>query len=451
MQGIVKKVVDFLKKYSLQDKTIIVGFSGGFDSMCLLDVLSKIKNMPEFIDLNVVAAHYNHNWRGEEALREQEVCRIFASAKGMEFYTQTASKNIKKTENDARTARYEFFEDAYEEYDADAVFTAHNYDDNAETLLYRIIKGTGIVGLKGISEKRGYFYRPLLTVKRAEIIDYCNENNLAPNNDSSNANIAYKRNYLRLNVIPSLEKINPLVKDALNTLSSIAKSDNDIIEEYLTPIRDKVLSDGKINPIEYRILSKSVKMRLLHEFIQSLDLDYDYKKITEIYEFIEENINQRNGSTKSLATALWLYADEKTIEIIPSRKQETETVNNTEIEISGEGEYQFGENTFVIRKYEDKELFVFPESTSKFAYVDFSRVKFPLLLRTRKDGDVISPFGMSGSMKLKKYLNSKGVPRHNRNTLMLLCKEDEVLWAVGVGLSSKIAVKDKPTHVVEVI
>ena len=451
MQGIVKKVVDFLKKYSLQDKTIIVGFSGGFDSMCLLDVLSKIKNMPEFIDLNVVAAHYNHNWRGEEALREQEVCRIFASAKGMEFYTQTASKNIKKTENDARIARYEFFEEAYEEYDADAVFTAHNYVDNAETLLYRIIKGTGIVGLKGISEKRGYFYRPLLTVKRAEIIDYCNENNLAPNNDSSNANIAYKRNYLRLNVIPSLEKINPLVKDALNTLSSIAKSDNDIIEEYLTPIRDKVLSDGKINPIEYRILSKSVKMRLLHEFIQSLDLDYDYKKITEIYEFIEENINQRNGSTKSLATALWLYADEKTIEIIPSRKQETETVNNTEIEISGEGEYQFGENTFVIRKYEDKELFVFPESTSKFAYVDFSRVKFPLLLRTRKDGDVISPFGMSGSMKLKKYLNSKGVPRHNRNTLMLLCKEDEVLWAVGVGLSSKIAVKDKPTHVVEVI
>lgn len=450
MQGIVKKVVDFLEKYSLQDKTIIVGFSGGFDSMCLLDVLSKIKNLPEFIDLNVVAAHYNHNWRGEEALREQEVCRIFASAKGMEFYTQTA-KNIKKTENDARIARYEFFEEAYEEYDADAVFTAHNYDDNAETLLYRIIKGTGIVGLKGISEKRGYFYRPLLTVKRAEIIDYCNENNLAPNNDSSNANIAYKRNYLRLNVIPSLEKINPLVKDALNTLSSIAKSDNDIIEEYLTPIRDKVLSDGKINPIEYRVLSKSVKMRLLHEFIQSLDLDYDYRKITEIYEFIEENINQRNGSTKSLATALWLYADEKTIEIIPSRKQETEIVNNTEIEISGEGEYQFGENTFVIRKYEDKELFVFPESTSKFAYVDFSRVKFPLLLRTRNDGDVISPFGMSGSMKLKKYLNSKGVPRHNRNTLMLLCKEDEVLWAVGVGLSSKIAVKDKPTHVVEVI
>ena len=122
--------------------------------------------MPDFYDLNVIAAHFNHNWRGEESLREQEVCRIFASAKGVEFYTKTASKNIKKTENDARIARYEFFEEAYEEYDADAVFTAHNYDDNAETLLYRIVKGTGIVGLKGIAERRGFFYRPLLETKR---------------------------------------------------------------------------------------------------------------------------------------------------------------------------------------------------------------------------------------------------------------------------------------------
>ena len=130
MQEIINRVAEFLKKYNLQDKTVIVGFSGGFDSMCLLDILSKIKELPDFYDLNVIAAHFNHNWRDEESLREQEVCRIFASAKGVEFYTKTASKNIKKTENDARIARYEFFEEAYEEYDADAVFTAHNYDYN---------------------------------------------------------------------------------------------------------------------------------------------------------------------------------------------------------------------------------------------------------------------------------------------------------------------------------
>ena len=199
----IERVKEFLRKYELQDKTIIVGFSGGFDSMCLLDILSKIRQYDEFEEMKVVAAHFNHNWRGDESLQEQEVCRIFASAKGFDFYSKISDKKIKKTENDARVARYEFFEEAYEEYDADAVFTAHNKDDNAETVLYRIIKGTGIIGLKGIAEKRKYFYRPLLTTFRSEIVNYCIENNLSPNQDSSNNNIIYKRNYLRLNVIPA--------------------------------------------------------------------------------------------------------------------------------------------------------------------------------------------------------------------------------------------------------
>ena len=111
----IERVIAFLKKYNLEDKTIVVGFSGGYDSMCLLDVMSKIKELPDFIDLKVVAAHFNHNWRGEESLREQEVCRMFASAKGVEFYTKNADLKVKKTENDARIARYEFFEEAFEE------------------------------------------------------------------------------------------------------------------------------------------------------------------------------------------------------------------------------------------------------------------------------------------------------------------------------------------------
>ena len=153
----IDKIIAFLNEYNLNDKTIVVGFSGGYDSMCLLDVLSKIRQKEGFFDLNIIAAHYNHNWRGEEALKEQEVCRIFAASKGFEFVTKTAPAGIKKSENEARILRYEFFDEVLEDYDADAVFTAHNKDDNAETILYRVIKGTGLVGLKGISKKRGYF------------------------------------------------------------------------------------------------------------------------------------------------------------------------------------------------------------------------------------------------------------------------------------------------------
>lgn len=452
MENLITRVADFIKKYNLQDKTIISGFSGGYDSMCLLDILSKIKEMPGFEEMTVVAAHFNHNWRGEESLREQEICRIFASSKGFEFFVKEAPIGLKKSENEARIARYNFFEEAFEEYDADAVFTAHNRDDNAETVLYRIIKGTGIIGLKGISEKRDYFYRPLLATKRSEIVEYCNQNNLSPNNDSSNSNTAYKRNYLRLNVIPSLEKVNAGVKDALNTLSANAVSDDAIIDEYLSGIRPKIFRDDKIDVAEYKKLSKPVKSRLLYEYIQTLNLDYDYKKINELYDFIENNINQRNGSTISLASALWLYADEKIIEPIPARSRPKEEVLKEEVtQITGEGKYKIGDKTLLIKKYVDKDIFVFPESTSNFAYVDLSKVGFPLILRTRRDGDIIRPFGMTGSMKLKKYMNAKGVAKHNRDGILLLCNEKEVLWVLGVGLSSTIGVKTKPTHVLEVI
>ena len=445
---IIDEVSKFLKKYQLEDKTIIVGFSGGFDSMCLLDILSKLHNTEEFKELNIIAAHFNHNWRGAEALKEQEICKLFVSSKGFEFYTKTGAVPLKKSENEARLARYEFFEDAYEYYDADAVFTAHNRDDNAETVLYRVIKGTGLVGLKGISEKRDYFYRPILNISRTEILKYCEENNLIPNFDSSNDDIQFKRNFLRLNVIPILEKINTNVKDSLCNLAKVARSEDLIIEEYLEILRKNIYDGEKLISVEYAKLSKPVKFRILHEFVQKLDLDYDYKKINEIYEFIENNITQKNGSTLSLATSLWLYVDNKIIETIPPKvKKFSENIN---VVIDDLGEYYIGDKKLTIKKYEEKELFVFPEATSNFVYVDLSKIKMPLTIRTRQDGDMISPFGMSGSMKLKKYLNSKCIPRHNRDNLLLLTDKKEILWVIGVGISNKIGVVDTPTHVIEI-
>ena len=360
-----------------------------------------------------------------------------------------APVGLKKSENEARIARYEFFEEVLENYDADAVFTAHNKDDNAETVLYRAIKGTGLVGLKGISYKRNNFYRPLLTTTRAEIVEYCESNNLTPNFDSSNNDTKYKRNYLRLNVIPTLEKINPSVKESLNNLAEVANSEDAIIQEYLGQIRPKVYENKeRLNSQEYKKLSTPVKMRIIHEYIQIFNLDYDFKRIKELFNFIEENLDKRNGSTISLSSGMWLYVDDKFIETIPHRHSKTETEIN--ITIDSVGEYKIGEKTLTIKEYVDRDVFSFPESTATFVYVDLSKNKFPLKIRNRKDGDVINPFGMTGSMKLKKYLNSKGVSRHNRDNLLLLTNEEEVLWVVGVGISNKISVNKIPTHVIEI-
>lgn len=447
----INRVIEFLREYDLCDKSIVVGFSGGYDSMCLLDILSKIKNLPEFDDLNIMAAHFNHNWRGEESFKEQEVCRLYATSKGFEFYTKNAPYDLKKTENDARIARYEFFEEVLEDFDADAVFTAHNKDDNAETVLYRAVKGTGIVGLKGISRHRNQYYRPLLKVSRTEILDYCEKNNLKPNHDSSNEDINYNRNYIRLNILPALEKINPSVKDALNTLSEVAQSDDLIIQEYLHKIKDKVFSEDRILTEEYAKLSLPVKKRIIYDYLQLFDLDYDFKKINDLCSFVEQNIERRNGTTTSLTSGLWLYVDEKIIETIPNKRVEQKIEQNKEYKINGEGEYQIGEHKLIIKPYVPKDIFIFPEATANFVYVDLTKVNTNLVLRHRNDGDVINPFGMSGTMKLKKFFNSKGVAKHKRDNIFLLVNETEVLWAIGVGLSNKIGVLDKPTHVIEFI
>ena len=222
-----------------------------------------------------------------------------------------------------------------------------------------------------------------------------------------------------------------------------------IIEEYLSTIRPKLFKGNAIIVDEFKTLSKPIKKRFIYEYVQLLGLDYDSKKINEVFNFIDENINKRNGSTLSLTTAMWLYTDNKIIETIP-RKNTTAVEKPEPVEIKKEGEYKFGDKIFSIKKYNDNELFVFPNSTAKFAYIDITEVGFPLILRTRKDGDIITPLGMKGSMKLKKYMNGKGVSKHHRDNIPLLCSEKEVLWVSGVGLNEKVGVKTSPTHVVEI-
>ena len=160
-------IKSFIEKYNLSG-TFIVAFSGGYDSMCLLDMLDK-----EGYD--VVAVHLNHNWRGDESKNEAICCENFAKLRGIKFYSETLDADIPPTETAGREARYDFFRRCAKNFNSNVVFTAHNYNDNAETVLYRIIKGTGIVGLQGIAEHRDIFYRPLLSMKRDDIEKYCND------------------------------------------------------------------------------------------------------------------------------------------------------------------------------------------------------------------------------------------------------------------------------------
>lgn len=445
----IESVEKFLYEYELTkaEKTFLVGFSGGCDSLCLLDILHTLSLKYGF---KLVALHLNHNWRGEESLRDEQSCKNFCEKMGIEYISETL-ENAHKTESFAREARYEFFLRQSKKYPNSAIFTAHTRTDNAETVIYRIIKGTGLTGLKGIPPMRMLedvpVYRPLLKQSRKNIEDYCSSKGLVANVDSSNFDISYKRNFIRHKIMPLFDEINFHAEKSIINLAKMASSHLNIIEEYMDIIKKDLFEDSKVLTQKFMDLSNDVKKKIIYDACLKQNLEYDSKKIQNILEFIKENATSKAGSRYSLTNDLWLFVNAKYIYLIDKLAQK----NDCEIKIINEGEYKFCESpkVFSIQKYEDSEQVKFPNEKENYAYVNLSEIGLDLTVRTRRDGDYITPFGMSGSMKLKKYLNSKGISQHEKDSLILLCKGQEVLWVCGVGLSNKLKVVNQPSHVIK--
>ncbi len=440
-----KKVEKFLEEYDLlnSDKSYLVAFSGGADSLCLLNILNDICR--EY-SIELYAMHLNHNWRGKEALAEMHNCEEFCKKNNISIFTKTLAENTRHTELAAREERQKFFEECFKKVKNPVIFTGHTSSDNAETLIYRIAKGTGINGLKGILPKQNLLnmevYRPLLNFSRKDTINYCEKNGLKYNTDSSNSDTKYKRNFIRLEVMPKLENINQNAQNSINTLSHIAQSEMQIIEEYLSVIKKDVCDNDKYSVSKFLNLSKPVQYHLIYDEFLSRSLDYNYERTDNIIKFIYENKESKSGSRCSVAKDLWLYVNSKEFCFIEKLK---ETISELPLKIKNTGVYEFDNYQFEIKEYSD-EINVYPKETDNYAYVDLSNFDFDFVIRTRKDGDIIEPFGMHGSMKFKKYLNSKKIPQHQKDSIVLFCKENEILWAANIGLSDKIRVAKFPTH-----
>ena len=235
------KVLQTIKKYNMvkdEDK-IVIGVSGGPDSMTLLNILNNLK---EKLNIKIYVAHINHMIR-KEADEETEYVRQFCENIGVDFFAkrikveEEAKKQKIGTEEAGRNIRYEFFEEVAKKVGANKIATAHNSNDNAETVLMNIIRGTSVSGLKGIEKVReGKFIRPIIECSREEIEEYCKEQKLDPKYDKTNYENIYTRNKIRNLLIPYLQKeFNPSVIEGINRLSSIAAEE----EQFLNNIVEK--------------------------------------------------------------------------------------------------------------------------------------------------------------------------------------------------------------------
>ncbi len=242
-----EKVLKTLQKYDLIENgnNIVIGVSGGPDSMALLNVLYSLKKKKQ-IEVNIVVAHVNHGIR-KEAEEETKYVEQFCKEREISCFIkrekveELAKKQKIGTEEAGRKLRYEFFEEVAQKFNNVKIATAHNANDNSETVLMNLIRGSGLTGLKGIEVKRGKYIRPLIECEREEIEQYCKEEKLEPKYDKSNEENIYTRNKIRNILLPLLKKeFNPNIVTSLNRMSQIIKEENEYIQKQVEEIYKQV-------------------------------------------------------------------------------------------------------------------------------------------------------------------------------------------------------------------
>lgn len=269
------KVLKTIQKYNLIESgdKIVVGVSGGPDSMCLLDILIKVcQNSPS--PLAIVVAHVNHMIR-EEANEEEDFVKTFCEKNNIEFYSKRidvkkiANTNKIGTEEAGRQVRYAFFEEVLKKTNSNKIAIAHNKNDKVETIIMNIFRGTGINGLKGIEVKRGKYIRPLIECERNEIEDYCKKQNLNPRIDKSNFDNIYTRNKIRNIVIPYIKKeFNYNIIETINRLSTLITEEEEYIEKQVKNIYSKILLEEKQDEIildlkQFNVQENVIKSRII--------------------------------------------------------------------------------------------------------------------------------------------------------------------------------------------
>ena len=412
-----EKVKNFISANSLisDNDSVLVAFSGGADSMCLLHILKSLS-------YKVYAAHLNHGLRGKEADRDEKAARDFCFSHNIPFFSEhadisaIAEESGISEETAGRNERYKFFTRITQENNIDKIATAHNKNDNAETILMHIIRGTGTDGLSGIPKMRGNIVRPLLCCLRSEIEDYCNQHNLTYVTDSTNLKNIYTRNKIRLELIPDLSKYNTNILSALSNLGELALYDKDYFDLRINDIvGDKTtLCINKISGLENALL-----FRIISRLCENAGISPEFKHIKKIADEIK---SKSSGKSFDLPGGfVELSCGRITANKLKPNKFSFDITSESEIDI----------NNFHI-KASDKIMsdiyFVLPENLD-------------IKIRSRLSGDKIKVRGMT--KKLSDLFIDKKIPSSLRDTIPILTVNGEIFYVFGI---EKSDLYSKPTN-----
>lgn len=450
----IKKTLETINSHNLISRgdKIIIGVSGGPDSVCLLHLLNSLK---EKLGIILHAVHLNHMLRDEEAQKDEEyvamLCgnlRIPLDIEHSDIRAVSTDKGI-SLEEAGREERYRLFEAAAEASGASKIAVAHNRNDQAETVLMRIIRGSGIDGLKGMDYKRGKIIRPLLDIKRDEIEKYCRFNDLKPRTDSSNLEKIYTRNKIRLDLIPHIDGLfNSDIIESLCRMAFLLKEDNDYIENCVNRIYNQYIKKGGKGEIllDAEKLSNShdaLKNRIIRNALK--ELKGDLKGIENIHISDIANLAHegRTGSTICLPEGIRVRKSYGVIKLFYESSIEKSQFC-IEISIPGitrSDGYEVSLHAEVIEKVNAASQYANPDG-SPVQFFDYDCTGLGINIRNRRDGDSFKPLKSNGTKKLKEYFIDEKVPREERAFIPLVARGSEIVWIVGFKISDKFKVTD---------
>jgi len=443
----VRKTISKYKMLQAGDK-IVVGVSGGPDSLCLLHVL---KGLCDEYGCSLYAAHLNHKFRGEAADADAafvgEICKDWGIPAFIETFDVPAY--IEETglspEEAGREIRYKLFDRVCREVGGNKIAVAQNLNDHIETILMRFMRGSGIEGLKGIEAVRGNIIRPLLEIERYRIEEYCTEYNLAPRLDKTNLEPIYHRNKVRLELLPYIQKnFNPNIMMALNRFSGLIKDENDFLEaEAEEKLRELAEFSGDRVVLELSKLLElhtALQRRVIRQCVERLSNTlngFEFKHFEGILELAWKN----TGAAVMLPHRLKAYRSyDKLVLVKDIVKADKKCYYKLKYDCDNSVDTEMG--SIVVERRKAKDIGRLNRQKDVI-YIDPSNIKEGLILRFREPGDMFSPIGMKGSKKLKEYLIDEKIPREERETLELIADGSEIVWIVGGRLSDKYKITDE--------
>jgi len=438
MKSTEQKVLRFIieNELLLSGEKVLIALSGGPDSVFLLHFLNKYKKK---FKIEIGAAHINHLLRGKNSKRDELFCKTICDELSIPFYFHRLDVNIYSKKNKisletaGRKIRYDFFEKISKTYKYDKIVTAHNADDNAETVLLNLIKGTGIKGIAGIPVRRKNIIRPIISLKKTEILNYLEQNQFEYRIDESNLSNEFERNFLRNEVIPLIKKnINPAFSNTvLNTSiilqrlnSGLAQIVNDLKSDLIVKRNKSVLiSTGLINTSRDFIISLTIKEIIEENFSVKLESN-DLQKIFLL-------TKKLSGKSEELSGNLIALRDRNKITV--QKKLSLKTSDKKKISIGSS--LKIASKSFSISEVKKGEVKIGKSKNVEFISADNLSDHF--VVRQWKEGDKFIPIGMHGTKKISDFLNDIKINSFEKKEQPILENNGKIVWVIGKRLDDR--------------